>query len=99
MSELELITKLENIEQMLQNQNMLQKQVLNFNETSIFLEVSHSHLYKLTSTNSIPFYKPTGKKLYFHREELESWLLQNRSITVGEIEAKASNYVIKSKNN
>jgi len=97
MSELEFITKLENIEQMLQNQNMLQKQVLNFNETSIFLEVSHSHLYKLTSTNAIPFYKPTGKKLYFQREEIEAWLLQNRSKSNSEIEQEADNFKIGTK--
>lgn len=92
-----LFEKLENIEQMLIAQNLLQKQVLNFNEAAQFLELSHSHLYKLTSSNVIPFYKPTGKKLYFNRPELENWLLQNRSTTVAEIETAATNYVIKNR--
>lgn len=97
MSELEIITKLENIEQMLQNQNLLQKQVLTFHEASIFLEVSHSHLYKLTSTNAISFYKPTGKKIYFKKESLEEFLLQNGSKSNSEIEQEADNFKIRTK--
>ena len=56
---------------MLTEQNMLKKDVLNFTETAIYLEVSHSHLYKLTSNGVIPCYKPNGKKLYFKRSELD----------------------------
>jgi excisionase family DNA binding protein len=97
MTDLDLITKLDNIEFMLQNQNLLQKQVLNFQETAMFLEISHSYLYKLTSTNVVPFYKPTGKKLYFRRDELEKFLLQNRSTTVDEIETQTANYLIKNR--
>jgi excisionase family DNA binding protein len=97
MTDLDLITKLDSIELMLQNQNLLQKQVLNFQETAQFLEISHSHLYKLTSTNVVPFYKPTGKKLYFKRDELEKFLLQNRSTTVDEIETQTANYLIKNR--
>jgi excisionase family DNA binding protein len=97
MTDLDLLTKLDSIELMLQNQNLLQKQVLNFQDTALFLEISHSHLYKLTSTNVVPFYKPTGKKLYFKRDELEKFLLQNRSTTVDEIETQTANYLIKNR--
>jgi hypothetical protein len=44
-------------------------------------------------TNSIPYYKPRGKMIYFDREELENWLLQNRIAPADELEAKASTYV------
>jgi len=91
-----MIQKLESIERMLMEQNMLQKEVLNFNEAAIYLEVSHSHLYKLTSTGTIPAYKPNGKKLYFNREELNKWLLTNRQTSISDIEDEVSQFKFKS---
>lgn len=90
-----IIQKLDSIERMLTEQNMLQKEVLTFNEAAIYLEVSHSHLYKMTSTGLIPSYKPNGKKLYFNRKELDNWLLSNRQSSQEEIEQQAANYLIK----
>lgn len=90
-----ILLKLERIEKLLETQQAMQKQVLNFNDTCIYLELSQSHLYKLTSTGSIPHYKPNGKKLYFKREELDNWLLRNRSNSIDEIEQEAANYLIK----
>ncbi len=90
-----IIQKLDSIEKMLTEQNMLKKEVLTFNEAAIYLEVSHSHLYKMTSTGVIPSYKPNGKKLYFNRKELDSWLLSNRQSSQEEIEQQAANYLIK----
>ena len=90
-----ILEKLERIEKLLETQQAMQKQVLNFNDACIYLELSQSHLYKLTSTGSIPHYKPNGKKLYFNRQELDNWLLRNRSNSIGEIEQEAANYLIK----
>ena len=90
-----ILSKLERIEKLLETQQAMQKQVLNFNDTCIYLELSQSHLYKLTSTGSIPHYKPNGKKLYFKREELDTWLLRNRNNSIAEIEQEAANYLIK----
>ena len=53
------------------------KNVLSFDEVSKFLNLSKSYLYKLTSGNLIPHYKPQGKMLYFEKAELEAWLRQN----------------------
>ena len=90
-----ILSKLEHIEKLLETQQAMQKQVLNFNDTCIYLELSQSHLYKLTSSGSIPHYKPNGKKLYFKREELDTWLLRNRNNSIDEIEQEAANYLIK----
>ncbi len=91
----EILRRLEIIEKHVLGKNLILKNVLNFNEAAIFLEVSHSHLYKLTSSGKIPFYKPNGKKIYFNRAELEEWLLRNRNETDTEIEQKAADYLIK----
>ena len=74
MSEKLILKKLDNIESMLQQQNINTKEVLSFSEASLLLDVSHSHLYKLTSTKQIPHYCPQGKKLYFERAELLQWM-------------------------
>ena len=80
-----IIQKLESIESKLSEQNLLQKEVLNFTEACTYLELSESHLYKLTSTKQVPHFCPNGKKLYFKRVELEQWLLRNRVSTIAEI--------------
>ena len=93
--DVKIIERLERIEKLLVEQQTLQKQVLNFNETCQYLELSQSHLYKLTSTGAIPHYKPNGKKIYFQREELDHWLLRNRMDSQDEIEQQAADYLIK----
>lgn len=91
----EILKRLEIIERHVLDQNLILKQVLNFADAARYLELSHSHLYKLTSASKIPFYKPNGKKLYFNRVELDEWLLRNRNNTQEEIEQQAADYLIK----
>ena len=55
------------------------KVALNLNEASLYLGMSQSFLYKLTSNNKIPHYKPNGKLIYFNRVELEEWMLKNKT--------------------
>ena len=39
-------------------------------------------LYKLTANKVIPHYKPRGKMIYFAKEELDEWVLQNHELAV-----------------
>lgn len=87
--------KLETIEKILIEQNLLKKDVLNLIEAALYLDISHSHLYKLTSTGAIPCYKPNGKKVYFNRPELDKWLLTNRQITQSDIEKQADEFLMR----
>ncbi len=89
-----ILQKLSNIETMLQEQNLLKKDVLNFNETCTYIDISASHLYKMTSQKLIPHFCPQGKKLYFKRAELDEWLLRNRQDSTDEIETMAANYLL-----
>ena len=77
--------RVEELEQML----FLTKNVLSFDEASKFLNLSKSYLYKLTSGNLIPHYKPQGKMLFFERADLEAWLRQNPIKTQAQIEQEA----------
>lgn len=92
----QVLTEIRELKKLIFEQNMLQKEVLNFSEAAVYLEVSHSHLYKLTSTGTIPAYKPNGKKLYFNREELNKWLLSNRQASLSDIEEEVSQFQLKS---
>ena len=92
-----ILDKLTEIANKLDEQNLLQKTTLNFNEACKYLDVSPSHLYKLTSTKQIPHFCPQGKKLYFKREELDNWLQRNRKSAADEIDQMAADYVIRNK--
>lgn len=92
-----LFDKLNNIEKLIKDQSLLQKDVLNLNEACEYLQMSHSHIYKLTSNNSIPHFKPNSKKIYFNRKELDMWLQRNKAITTDEIEQQAADYIIKNR--
>lgn len=72
---------------------LAQKTVLNFDEVAAYTGLSKSYLYKLTSAGGIPCYKPQGKHIYFNKQEIDQWLLQNRKATNQELESKASTHV------
>ncbi|AZB22417.1 DNA-binding protein [Kaistella haifensis] len=89
-----ILERLDQIQKMIESQGLYTKEVLNFHDTCKHLELSQSHLYKLTSSGVIPYYKPNGKKIYFRRAELDSWLLRNRSDSQEEIDRRAADYLI-----
>ncbi len=54
------------------------KETLTIHEASVYLGVSESYIYKLTSSKQIPHYKPNGKLIYFNRKELNKWVMRNQ---------------------
>ena len=70
------------------------KNVLSFDEASKHLNLSKSYLYKLTSAQQIPHYKPQGKMIYFEKDALDAWLRQNPVKTQTQISQEASNYIM-----
>lgn len=81
--------RLEAIEKAL-NQN---KTIYNADEAASYLSMAKSYLYKLTSTGRIKFSRPGGKKIFFNRQDLDAYLLQNPSRTNDELETEASTFV------
>ncbi|NDV80754.1 helix-turn-helix domain-containing protein [Bacteroides sp. 51] len=71
------------------------KGTLNFKEAREYLDLSNSQLYKLTRNGDIPYYKPTGKLIYFNKQELDEWVCRNHSeknAECGRIKEKDSNH-------
>jgi len=93
----EILKQLNELKALITEQNLLKKDVLNFSEACQYLDISESHLYKLTSRKQVPHFCPQGKKLYFNRQELDNWLQQNRQNTIDEIEKEATDYVLKNR--
>ena len=89
-----IFEKLTNIENFLKGQT---EKPLTFDEAARYLDVSKSHLYKLTSANKIPHYKPQGKRVYFSKSELDAWLMRNPVKTKTEVEQEADDYIVNGK--
>lgn len=87
----DLLTRIEILERLV----FLAKEVLSLEEASIYLDISRSTLYKMTSAKQIPHYKPNGKLVYFEKSELNSWLRQNPVKSLGQIEVESAEYLTK----
>lgn len=66
-----------------------QKTIFTLDELSDYLGLKPSYIRKMTSNKEIPHYKPSGKKLYFRREEIDEWVLSARVSTAEEIRSEA----------
>lgn len=73
MNDLNLEERLMRIEQLL----AANKEVLTLEEACDYTGIAQSYMYKLTAAEKIPHSKPLGKKIYFERRKLNSWLLEN----------------------
>ena len=89
----ELINRLTRIEKLL----ILKKRALTLEEASEVTGYKPSYLYKLTSAKEIPHSKPNGGSIFFDREKLESWMLQNEVKSKQDIESEALSYTLKNK--
>ena len=76
----ELQKELEQIKTLL----LSKKNVLNINELADYTGYSKSYIYKLTSRNAIPYFKPSGKTVFFDRMEIDVWLLKNKHSQIKE---------------
>ena len=87
-----LRNELKEIKQLLLLNN---KTVLTPDEVSLMYGLSKDYLYHLTSERVIPFHKPNGKKIFFHKDEVEAWLLKNPQDTDAEIRQRAAMFDLK----
>ena len=91
----EIYNKLTAIESLLEGTHQVKPRTLV--EAEKFLDLSPSHLYKLTSERKIPHFKPNGKKIYFDESELVQWLKRNPARTQEETEEKAASCIVSGK--
>ena len=81
----ELQGRVQSLEQLLHQG----KDVLTLEEASKFMGIARSSLYKMTSDQLIPFYRPNGKMIYFEKSEILAWIRRNRQSSKAEIQEAA----------
>ncbi|PVX46160.1 excisionase family DNA binding protein [Flavobacterium sp. 103] len=81
MDNINFIKEMKGTERLNQDLGFLAKEVLSFKEALALLDISASMLYKLTHKRAINFYKPSGKLIYFKKEDLINWMLGNKQET------------------
>ena len=65
------------------------KEVLTVEEAAKFMGMARSSLYKMTSDQTIPFYRPNGKMIFFEKTDILSWIRKNRVSSREEIDEQA----------
>lgn len=64
---------------------MIEKNILTVDEVINYTGFSQKQIYKLTSTRQIPHYKPSGRKLFFKKDEIDDCITQGRVHTISEL--------------
>lgn len=91
-------SELINDENLKRLQLIAHKEILSFKEALLYLDVSESFLYKLTSKKEIDFTKPNGGKIYFKKQDLDNWMLKGTSNSTRVFEENILNHLKKNYN-
>ena len=63
----------------------INKNILTVDEVVNYTGFSQKQIYKLTSGRQIPHYKPSGRKLFFKKDEIDEWITQGRVKPLSEL--------------
>ncbi len=81
----EILSKLEEMKEQIESLSLSSKEILTLEEAVTYLQLSKSYLYKLTHRKEIPFYKPSGKLIFFKKSELDQWIVSTRESSCKEV--------------
>lgn len=84
-----ILEKLNKLERLITDST---KEIFNIEDLINYTGFSRSYIYKLVHKNVIPYSKPNGKFLFFLKTEIDEWLLQNKNLSISQIEQKALDY-------
>lgn len=71
------------------------KTYLTMDEAAAYTGMKENQLYHLTSSKQIPFSKPGGKLLFFHKSDLDNYMAGNRTRSKAEINEAADTHLVK----
>lgn len=63
---------------------------IEFRGSGNFLGIAKSTLYKMTHLNQLPYFKPSGKLIFFEKKKLIEWVRGAKSMSVEEIKEEAA---------
>ncbi len=76
--------------------NPTTRKIMSLADFCEYAGLSRQTAYKLTSAQKVPHSK-RGKRLYFDREKVDAWLLENQVATQAEIQERASAHLSKNR--
>ena len=82
-----------NVEDNQKAQIIAYKEILSFREALIYLDISKSMLYKLTSKKAIRYAKPNNGRLFFKKSDLDNWMMQNQSESINDLSENIFNHL------
>lgn len=85
--------EIKEIKKLLLALNIQQKEILTVEDATVYLQLSKSCLFKMTSNKVIPFYKPGGKKIFFKKSELDTWIFKGKVLSSDELEMDVEDYL------
>lgn len=87
--------KVENSKYEKTNIQEVHNEIFNVEEAASYLKVSKSHIYKLTYQNLIPYSKPSGKKIFIVKKDLDDFIKMSKTKTKYQIDIEANTYFTK----
>lgn len=79
------------------SEESMQEDFITFETACEYLGVTSSQMYQFTHRKQIPYYRPTGRRLYFLKSDINAFISSNRIATAAEIEEKAHQATRKNK--
>ena len=73
------------------------RKIMSLTDFCEYTGLTRQTAYKLTSAQKVPHSK-RGKRLYFDREKVDAWLLENQVAMQKDITGKANDYLLKKQN-
>ena len=95
----EILLELKELKNLLQIDSILKKEIINLEEAAQLLGVSKSTVYKYLNTRKLSFSKPTGKILFFRKEDIYAFITANKYESREELVCSALSNAKKKKKN
>ncbi len=89
-----ILKELRLLKKEVKQRNLYRKRLLSIEEAAKLSGVSVSYIQKLTSSRQIPHSKPTGKLIFIHRKDLETFLSQNYISSNVEMNNNVADYLL-----
>lgn len=81
----EILHELRGLKNLLQIDAILKKEIINLEEAAQLLGVSKSTMYKYVNTRKLPYSRPSGKILFFRKEDIYQFITSNRYASRNEL--------------
>ena len=73
------------------------KEYLSTDEVCKYLNVSKAYVYKLSFLNELPKFCPSGKRIWFRKEDIDQFIQKGRIASQAEVNADAELQIYKTR--